>query len=177
VQQAWPYLPGFRFAPPERVFELTLGPSHAGNVSGITTVPGGEAWYLRAARAVLVSDATVVNRSVGIAYGDGNLEFFRAQHQSVQAASLTITWNWAIGYSYGIGTAGSMSSASLPGLLLLPGYTLTTVIAAGAAGDAVSGVRYMIEKIAYRGRVEELYSYALAELDVAARIPTLAGEV
>lgn len=104
-------------------------------------VPGEGAWIIRTVRFQLVTSAAVANRQVQLAVSDGQQEYLRVATGAQQVASLTTVYTFGPGLGTVTGPGTAVATASLPaGLVLYPGFVLSTVVAAIDVADQISGV-------------------------------------
>lgn len=116
--------------------EVVVGSDPAAGVEISVTVPAGEIWLLESLIVTLVTDATVTNRYVSLAFDDGTTEYGRVIVAAAQAESLTMRKSFLRGLgseNTGVLTIGSQ--ASLPDFALLPGHRIRSITTNLQAGD------------------------------------------
>lgn len=114
-------------------------PVGLGDTSVIWTVPGDQEWSLRSVCVRVTTGAGgTPNRSYLLQLTDGSniVATIGAFDGTADPATGTVTWCNAPG---AISTAGSVfvSNAPVPGVTLLPGYTVEAFVSHSQAGDAI----------------------------------------
>jgi len=111
------------------------------------TIPTGARDELIAFRAQLVTSATVANRVAQLILDDGAAIFTEIAAGLVQAASLTIRYDWAQGYPQPTAVQAIDALAPLPiGNELGAGYRMRSSTLNIQAGDQWSAVQYLVRE-------------------------------
>lgn len=142
---------------PETVTEPKA--SGMGNIRSITgtapaagaeiseTVPTNARWRLHLFRAILTSSVAVANRVPQFIIDDGTNNLWQIEAAAVQAASLTIGYNFgAIGSRAPRAVSSNEADPIPPNLILLPGYRLRTSTIAIQAADQYAAPQYQVEE-------------------------------
>lgn len=111
------------------------------------TVPTNARWKLRAFRNVLTTSAAVANRGSTLIIDDGTNALWELETATVQAASLTIGYNYGAIGSRAPRVYGSNESNPLPvDLVLRAGYRIRTATALIQAADQYAAPQYEVEE-------------------------------
>jgi len=122
------------------------GTDPAAGVEVIETVPTNARWRLRSLRAVLVTDATVATRTVGIRVDDGATLVLNFPGVTTQAASLARAYNVAE-YGFQPSAAGSDIFFYIPFLVSLPqAWRIFTNTTNRQAGDDWGAPQMAVEE-------------------------------
>ena len=134
---SWPY-PRF-VGPCEGPGRLRLitGTDPAAGAQVLEVVPAGVRWRLLAVRAVLITNATVVDRYVLLCMEDGTPTRWWASSPVVaQPASIGYTYQWTLGLNAGVGPLAFLPRDVLPGGVTCPaGWRILTDAYGFQAGD------------------------------------------
>lgn len=136
---SFPAYPGSPIRAPEEGPGFTqslAGTNPAAGVEITETVPTNALWRLNSIRFVLVTDATVTNRTVSLHLDDGATSFFSIEAPSVQAASLTYAYTFAIQGAIQDRVVTDFTSV-IPPLLLPQTFRIRTSITNLQAGDDI----------------------------------------
>lgn len=138
------------------------------------TVPGGVLWQLYTVLLMLVTDATVANRTATLVIDDGTTEFFRADPIQSMAASTTRRFQWSAGGDTRNAVNNSMEMAlPSPPLVLRPGCRIRTATGSFQAGDNYAAPAfYVIETVMRSPQAQAVYEQRLRR-----RAERLAGEL
>ena len=132
--------PGFGIA------TVVTGSDPAAGAEISVTVPAGEIWRVISARATLVSDATVANRTASLTFDDGTSVYF-GSGTFAQTASQTGVYNWGNSLGAEDTTVLLALTQTIPqGLLLTAGSRIRTVTTSIQAGDNWSAPVIYVEK-------------------------------
>lgn len=122
------------------------GTDPAAGINVSETVPTGARWRLHTLHAVLVTDATVSNRTSFISISDGtNLVGVHGALQA-QAASNTFRYSLSPTLAKGDNSAGYITIGFPPFLLLPAGYIIATITANLQAGDNWGAPQMLVEE-------------------------------
>lgn len=123
------------------------GSNPAANTEWSETVPSGKIWRVLAIRAALATDANAANRRVGVTVTDGTNTVFKANDESVQAASLTHNYNIASQPSRAVADVEHYVPLPFPENFLLPaGYVIASTTLLRQAGDDWGAPVFMVEE-------------------------------
>lgn len=123
-----------------------VGTDPAAGIEIIETVPTNARWRLVGMRAVLVTDATVANRTVSLVFDDGVNAFTATIASIAQTASQTNPYFFA---EYGVITAVALVvvMVPLPTSVLIPqGGRIRTLTGGIVAGDNWAAPTYEVEE-------------------------------
>lgn len=115
----------------------------------ISITPSGLGfWRILSLVFTLTTSAVVANRAPSLAASDGTSRYWRSGAVAVLAASLAGDWS-AFPGSTAAGSANGVTHLAFPegGLLLPPGYRLTTVTAGIDVADQYSAVAALVEEL------------------------------
>ena len=122
------------------------GTDPAAGADIIETVPANARWTLLFARATLVTDATVTNRTSNLAIDDGTTEIMRWPAPTSQTATNTWTWVWGnVGAVANQGSAGVAVLVQTP-LILPTGWRFRTSSTGIVAGDNWGAPTYVVQE-------------------------------
>jgi len=126
-----------------------VGDATANDSDKTYTVPAGEEWYVVSVFATLVASATVGNRRmiVQVLDADDNV-LASVPAGAVQAASATVSYNFASGLADQTSSVAGVLGTSLPSLVLGAGMKLRVAdaTAVDAAADDLT-VRALVKKV------------------------------
>jgi hypothetical protein len=126
-----------------------VGDAIANDSDKTYTVPAGEEWYVVSVFAVLAATATVGNRRVTVQVLDASDNVLASVPAgAVQAASATVSYNFAPGIADQTSAVNSVLGTSLPAFVLGAGMKLKVFDAAAidAAADDLT-VRATVKKV------------------------------
>jgi hypothetical protein len=110
------------------------------------TVPTNARWRLIAARAALVTDATVASRTASITVDDGTTTVWNMPCHTTQAASLTFTYYFtAIGAS-GFASGNTLVIPAPPDMVMGPGWRVRAQTGTIQAGDNWGAPQLWVEE-------------------------------
>lgn len=122
--------------PAQRLFRVFVGPDPAAGAEAVLSVPGTEFWDVLTVSVVLVTSAVAGSRNPSLQASDGTTVFARFGGVPGQVLGTTTRHTWFPG---GVDTMGSAASGqvsyTMPRLLLMPNYVLSTVTQALDVGD------------------------------------------
>ncbi len=110
------------------------------------TVPSDARWKLLAIRFAFVTDANAANRGVLVELTDGTNTYHHTRQHDVQTASLTTTYNYAVGTFFEATALFLEHHNVLPELLMAAGHVWTTVTGSIQAGDNYGAPQYLVEE-------------------------------
>jgi len=124
-----------------------LGTDPAVGVEVSETVPTNTRWLLRGMRVTLVTDATVIARTVRLLIDDGANTLFLLPAQTNQSASYSFNYH-AVPLGYQPAAVGLEITIPLPpvGILLLQGWRIRTLTSNFQVGDDYGAPRMLIEE-------------------------------
>lgn len=116
-------------------------PAQVGAIVFRFTCPGDFYFLPRIARAILNTDATVINRLVLLSFfdSDGN-NTFQVPPTAVQAATTAAAYNYAASVSSAYGPISGQIMLPMPSILLLPGYAVQVFVSGAGPTDTLSFV-------------------------------------
>jgi hypothetical protein len=115
------------------------------------TVPDRRIWKPLALSAVLVTDATIINRRPSLVFDNGTDIFARIAAGTVNSESGTYRWSWIRGTTAMEDNEGKVSVCPLPSdLIMLPGYRIRSLTNGIQAGDDWGvATLLVVETVAY----------------------------
>jgi len=113
--------------------QITSDPGAGAEISH--TIPINEMWRVSTFRAVLVTDATVINRFPRLAITRAGVVSFLSQPHDAQAASTTRTYQWVLGGHFAAAPANNEYAGVLPEGYLGGGDVMSTSTVNLQAGD------------------------------------------
>lgn len=122
------------------------GTNPAANTEFSETVPTGALWRFISLSAILVTDANVATRSASIAFGDGVANFAFSGASGAHGANLT--WRYVFA-DVGAGSTGSTTANLIvtpAEIMLMAGYTISSVTAFRQVGDDWSAPQLFVEE-------------------------------
>ncbi len=127
-----------------RIRSIT-GTDPAAQTEILEVVPDRRRWRLFGLNFELITDATVITRSVILTIDDGISDLLAYQFTTTQIASLTRSYNlWS--YSAPEVLTGDRIYAPFPPLILPAGFRLRTATASFQAGDNYSAPQLLVEE-------------------------------
>jgi hypothetical protein len=146
-RRAWPGSPREFSTEGPGVIQSITGTDPAAGVEISETVPTNARWRFLAARFVLVTNATVANRSVTWNADDGAALFYTGASHDVQAASQTLTYCAGPGFVAARAPAALNVEIPVPvHLVLAGGFRLRTVTGNLQAGDNYGAPQLLVEE-------------------------------
>ena len=145
---SWP--PGVHedFTEGKGLVRLVTGTDPAAGAEILEAVPANARWRILSLRAVLVADATVLNRSARFVVDNGAAQFYETLHPPNQAASETRVYNAAPGMNQETAFDGSavLRLNLPPEMYLFQGYRIGSVTGNLQAGDNWGPPRLLVEE-------------------------------
>jgi hypothetical protein len=124
-----------------------LGPTPAVGANILETVPPNAHWVVQSMYFGLQTSATAGNRQMSVALDDGANIFWNDQCEPLVAANTNVTFCWGKQLGWAQTTAvNAFVGRSLPEIRLGPGFHISTWITAKQAGDALTGLTYLVEE-------------------------------
>lgn len=143
----WPNAQNTRSTEGEGLYRVVTGTNPAAGVEVIETVPAGAIWRPVSLQAILVTDATVINRAVRFALDDGASEYYRSPGLANHPASTTVTYSAASNATIVVAGIDTTLLHALPqDLRMLAGHRIRTATANLQAGDNWSAPVMLIQE-------------------------------
>jgi hypothetical protein len=136
---------------------VTTAGDPAAGAEATVTVPGRARWELLSFLVTLVTDATVVNRAVQLVADDATTIYVRQPTPAVQAASLTVNYDFlgSLGYSLADAVSG-LQVIGTPPLTLYPGHRIRTSTLNLQAADNYGAPVLLVREVPERSVIGEL---------------------
>jgi hypothetical protein len=110
------------------------------------TVPAGVQWRLITLQAGLVTDLTVIDRTVSLVLDDGANVFLQVGSSYIQVASQFMWYAFGAFSRQGDSLGGAILCGYPEGIVLGPGFRFRTFTSGIQAGDNWGAPTYMVEE-------------------------------
>ena len=131
------------------LIRILTGTNPAAGAEITETVPTNAKWRLKSVSFSLVADATVVNRTIGLALDDGATTYMLITAGAVQTAGQTKFYNYISGYperETAFDGQAYIRTPLPPNLDVFQGWRFRTATISLQAGDDLSAASFVVEE-------------------------------